>query len=125
MYLFYEKGIRGGQSVIFQKFCKANNKYLSDYDPKENNTYISYLDANNLYGWAMSKKLPIDNFKWIESLTEDFIMNYKDDSDVGYTLEVDLHYPKELHNLHNDYPLAPEKIKLGQCENYVELSMMN
>ena len=116
MYLFYEKGIRGGQSVIFQKFCKGNNKYLSDYDPKLKNIFISYLDANNLYGWAMSKKLPISGFKWIEPLTEDFIMNYNDDSDLGYTLEVDLHYPKELHDLHNDYPLAPERKKLGQCE---------
>lgn len=116
MYLFYEKGIRGGQSVIFQKFCKGNNKYLSDYDPNLKTIFISYLDANNLYGWAMSKKLPISGFKWIEPLTEDFIRNYNDDSDLGYTLEVDLHYPKELHDLHNDYPLAPERKKLGQCE---------
>ena len=60
----------------------------------------------------MSEKLPTSGFKWIDPLTEDFIMNYDDDSNVGYTLEVDLHYPKELHNLHNDYPLAPEKSEI-------------
>lgn len=116
MYLFYERGIRGGQSVIFEKFCKGNNKYLSDYDPNLKNIFISYLDANNLYGWAMIKKLPYSGFQWVDPLTEDFIMNYEESNEKGYTLEVDLHYPKELHDVHNDYPLAPEKIKLGICE---------
>ena len=117
MYLFYERGIRGGQSVIFNKYVKANNKYMGDYNKEEKSTYISYLDANNLYGWSMAKKLPYAGFKWLqEELSLDFVHNYNDNSDVGYTLEVDLHYPKHLHDKHNDYPLAPERLKLGHCE---------
>lgn len=117
MYLFYERGIRGGQSVVFNKYVEANNKYMSNYDENKKSTYISYLDANNLYGWAMAKKLPYAGFKWLnEELSLDFIRNYNEDSDIGYTLEVDLHYPQHLHDKHNDYPLAPERLKLGNCE---------
>jgi len=117
MYLFYEKGIRGGQSVIFSKYEKANNKYMKDFDPSNEKSYISYLDANNLYGWAMCKKLPFGCFEWYDLLTYNDIMQYKEeDNEYGYTLEVDLHYPIELHDSHNDYPLAPEKLKLKHCE---------
>lgn len=114
MYLFFEKGIRGGQSVIFQKHAEANNKYMSNYEKNKESSYISYLDANNLYGWSMSKKLPIDGFEWIENIEAinmDFIENYDFNCDKGYTLDVDLSYPKELHDCHNDYPLAPERFK--------------
>lgn len=117
MYLFYERGIRGGQSVIFNKYVEANNQYMEEYDEDKEKSFISYLDANNLYGWAMAKKLPYAGFKWIDTLSLDTIMNYnEDDTDTGYTLEVDLEYPQELHDKHNDYPLAPEKLKLGCCE---------
>lgn len=112
MYQFFERGIRGGQSVIFKKYCKANNKYLSDYKPEEPSTYISYLDANNLYGVSMSCKLPISNFEWINGneINEEMIMNYNEETDdIGYVLEVDLEYPEALHDLHNDYPLCPER----------------
>ena len=111
MYLFFERGIRGGQSVIFNKYAAANNKYMEDYDEDMDNTFISYLDANNLYGHAMNRPLPYKDFKWVDSISIDTIMNYDENSDIGYTLEVDLHYPKELHDLHNDYPLAPERYK--------------
>ena len=73
-------------------------------------SYISYLDANYLYGLAMCKKLPYDDFKWYYgTMDEKRVMKHSDDDDdIGYMLEVDLDYPKELHDLHKDYPLAPE-----------------
>jgi hypothetical protein len=64
MYLFIEKGLRGGNSMIAHRYAKANNKYLSDYNPDEKSSHIMYLDANNLYGWAMCQKLPYGDFKW-------------------------------------------------------------
>ena len=76
--------------------------------------YIMYLDANNLYGWAMSQYLPTGGFRWMTQKQIDKIdlAKYKEDSEKGLILEVDLEYPEELHDLHNDYPLGPEKVKL-------------
>jgi hypothetical protein len=73
-----------------------------------------YLDANNLYGWAMSQPLPTGEFDWLneEEIANLDIMQIPDNSEEGYILEVDLKYPKELHDLHNDYPFAPEKMKI-------------
>ena len=128
MHLFFEKEIRGGISTVTGRYSKANNPYMEDYDPEKETAYIQYLDANNLYGWAMSRYLPVGNFKW---LPEDNIKYYmKNPSNISScTLEVDLEYPKELHDLHNDYPLAPENIEingtkklilhLGNRKNYV------
>ena len=114
MYLFIEKGLRGGISYIANRYGKANNKYMKEYDEKVPSKYIMYLDANNLYGWAMSKYLPTGGFDWLtEQQIEGLdLTKFKEDSKRGLILEVDLEYPKELHNLHNDYPLAPEKIKV-------------
>jgi len=111
MALFIEKGLRGGISYIAHRYARANNKYLSDYNPKLDDSYLMYLDANNLYGWAMIQRLPTSNFKWWEKVPEDpsFLANYDENSDKGIILEVDLEYPKELHHLHNEYPCAPEK----------------
>ena len=122
MYLFFENGIRGGQSVIFNKHSKANNKYLDDYNPDEENKYIIYLDANNLYGEAMSHKLPISGFEWfpVDLMTEEMIKNYSDANEVGYVLEVDLNYPEHLHNKHNDYPLAPERFNNKLCGTFYD-----
>ena len=107
IYNFIEKGLRGGLSVITHRQATANNKYLENYDSSKPSIYIPYLDANNLYGWAMSQYLPYDSFKWIKN--EDFnLQNVKEDSEKGHILEVDLEYPKELHDLHNDYPYCPE-----------------
>ena len=113
--LFIEKGMRGGISYIAHRHAVANNKYMKNYDPEVESSYIMYLDANNLYGWAMSQSLPFKDFKWLDPAEyedpEDFILeNYTDDTRKGVILEVDLEYPEELHDLHNDYPLAPEKI---------------
>ena len=111
MYQFIEKGLRGGTSYIANRYGKANNKYMKNYNENEPSKYIMYLDANNLYGWAMSKYLPTGNFKWQENIN---LGNYTDESKKGLILEVDLEYPKELHDLHNDFPLAPEKIKVSE-----------
>ena len=112
-YLFIEKGLRGGISHIAERYAKANNKYLNDYDPKTPSTLISYLDMNNLYGWAMSEYLPYKGFKWLKNIDKFDIMSINDKSSIGYFLEVDLEYPDELHELHNDFPLAPETLAVS------------
>ena len=116
MFQFIEKGMRGGISYIANRYGKANNKYMKTYDKKEPTKYIMYLDANNLYGWAMSQYLPTGNFRWMTEKQIDKInlANYKEDNKKGLILEVDLEYPEELHNLHNDYPLGPEKVKVTE-----------
>jgi hypothetical protein len=103
MYLFIEEGLCGGISMISNRFSKANNPYVPDYDPDEDSSYIMYLDANNLYGWAMSQPLPTGEFDWLneEEISNLDITQIPDDSDEGYIFEVDLKYPKELHDLHN------------------------
>ena len=108
MQLFIEKGLRGGISYIAHRHAEANNKYTRNYDPDKPSSYIMYLDANNLYGWAMSQPLPYRNFKWV--MADSVIPKRKG---IGHIYEVDLEYPKELHDLHNDYPCAPEKIKVS------------
>ena len=110
MFLFFEKGVRGGVSAITKRYAKANNRYMgSEYDPNKPSIFIPYLDANNLYGWTMSQLLPHSGFKW---LSEKELEEMLDDPTKikGCTLEVDLVYPTKLHDLHNDYPLAPEQI---------------
>ena len=113
MYLMIEKGIRGGVSSIMKRFSKANHKGLDDYDPEKPNKHILYLDANNLYGWAMSKPLPYKNFEW---MSENELKNW---SSVPCILEVDLEYPKELHDFHNEYPLAPERLLVNKVEKLI------
>ena len=113
MFLFIEKGMRGGISYIANRYGKANNKYMKNFNPKEASKYIMYLDANNLYGWAMSQYLPTGGFKWLTEEEVD-LSKFNDESEKGLILEVDLEYPEELHNLHNDYPLAAEKIKVTE-----------
>ena len=108
MQLFIEKGLRGGISYIAHRHAEANNKYIRNYDPDILFSYIMYLDANNLYGWAMSQPLPYGNFRWVRA--NNVIPKRKG---IGHIYEVDLEYPKELHDLHNDYPCAPEKIKVS------------
>ena len=111
MYNFIEKGLRGGLSVITQRKATANNKYMKDYDNNKPDIYIPYLDANNLYGWAMKQYLPYGSFKWKDP--EEFVLNnINNDSEIGHILEVDLEYPKELHDLHNEYPYCPEHLKI-------------
>ena len=109
MLLMVEEGIRGEIWHSIHRYAKVNNKYMKNYNNNEGSSYVQYLDANNLYGWAMSKKLPVNGFKWIDNnetaglvINEDFIKNYDENNDKGYILEVDVKYPKRLHNLHSD-----------------------
>ena len=111
MHVFFEKGTRGGISYIFHKDRKNNNKYLKPYDPKQESKHVIYLDANNLYGYAMSKFLPTRGFKPID-LKEFDLNKYTSNKSKGRVLEVDLEYSKELWELQNDYPLAPDKIEI-------------
>ena len=113
MFQFIEKGMRGGISYIANRYGKANNKYMENYNPKDATKYIVYLDANNLYGWAMIQYLPTGGFEWLTEKEVD-LSKYNDESEKGLILEVDLEYPEELHDLHNDYPLAAEKIKVTE-----------
>ena len=108
MFQFIEKGMRGGVSHIANRYGRAN---IKEYDEKAPSKYIMYLDADNIYGWAMSQYLPTGGFRWLteKEINKIDLAKYKKDSEKGVTLEVDLEYPQELHDLHNDYPLAPEK----------------
>lgn len=117
MYLFCEKGIRGGMVLASHKFGKANNPQTPDYDSSKPNSYILYLDANSLYPTAMKMKLPYGGFKWATNeWTCEEIMSLDDDGNRGYIFEVDLKYPRSLHDKHNDYPLAPENIDAEASE---------
>ena len=124
MFQFIEKGMRGGISYIANRYGKANNKYMKNYDEKAPSKYIMYLDANNLYGWAMSQALPTGGFKWLspKQIEKINLGKYTENSKKGMILEVDLEYPTELHDLHNDYPLGPEKVKVTDemLSNYCE-----
>ena len=98
MFLIVEKGIRGGIFHSIHKYAKANNKYMKNYDKEKELSYLEYLATNILYGWEMSKKLPVNGFEWVENLSpfkEDFIKNYDEDSNKGYFLEVDVEHPKK------------------------------
>ena len=115
MHLFIERGMRGGISYIAKRYCRANNEFVEGYDSSKEKSFITYWDVNNLYGAAMLKYLPYDEFEWVDKSEMDGI-NFNcvsAESDVGYFLEVDLEYPSELHELHNDYPLAPEKLRVS------------
>ena len=134
MLMMVEKGIRGGMCNAVYRYAKANNKYMKNYNKNIESSYLEYLDANNLYGWAMSQKLPVDDFKWIEKdnlskFDEKFIKYYDGNSDKRCILEVDVEYPKNLHKLHSDLSFLPERMKINKCskltctmqnkENYV------
>ena len=88
---------------------------MKDYDKNRESPYIQYWDVNSLYGWAMSQKLPLNNFEWIKDTSqfnEDFIKSYNEQSNEGYFLDVDVQYPKNLHDLHNDLPFLPRRMKI-------------
>ena len=106
MYLMGESGLRGGVKYVADRISKHNNKYLGDYDKKES-SYIMYLDANNLYSYAMGQPLTTGAFKWLKRDKCNKI--FKKKQDIGYFFECDLKYPKIVINFHNDYPLASEK----------------
>ena len=96
-----EDRIRGGICHAIQRYAKANNKYMRDYDKNKESSYIQYLDANNLYGKAMTEKLPVRGFRWmtdISRMDEEFVRSYDKNDIKGYILEVDVDYPNELQN---------------------------
>ena len=114
MLLMFEKGIRGGISMISNRHGRANNKFMKEkFDSSQPSKFVPYLDANNLYGWAMMKPLPVGDFHW---MTGDELENWME---FPCVLEVDLEYPEELHDFHNDYPLAPERIKINKVEKLI------
>ena len=117
-----EEGIRGGICHLIHRHARVNNKCMKNYDKNKESSYIQYLDANNLYGWAMSQKLPVNIFKWVNDVSkinEEFIKNYDEDSDKGYILEIDVKYLKKLHDLHSDLPFLPKKMKIDKCKKLV------
>ena len=121
MLLIVDKGIRSGMCQAIQMYAKADNKYIKNYDKNIVPSYLMYLDANNLYEWAMSQKLPVNGFKWEEdlSLSEDFIKNYDENSNKGYFLEVDVEQAKKLFNLHKYLPFLPEREKTKICKKLI------
>ena len=119
-----EEGIRGGICHSIHRYAKANNKYMKNYNNNEESSYIQYLDANNLYGWTMSKKLPVNEFKWLDSdkineINKGFIKKYNENDNKGYIFEVDVKYPKRLHELHSDLPFLSERMEVNKCKKLV------
>ena len=116
MLLLFEQGTRGGISTVTHRFGKANNKYMNEaFVPEEPSKFLAYLDANNLYGWAMIQRLPVAEFSWMNKKE---LENWRE---IPCVLEVDLEYPKELHDSHNDYPLAPESLQIGKVRKLAQL----
>ena len=99
MYLFFEKGARGRISYISNRYIKANNKYIKPYEPKPGSKHITYLGANNLYNYAMSKLLPASGLKWVD-IKEFDLSEHTSNSSKRCVLEVDFEYPKKLCELH-------------------------
>ena len=102
MLLMVEKGVRGGICHAIYRYAKANNKSMKNYNKGKEQSFLQYLDDNNLYGWAMSQKLLVSGFKWEKNI-----------------LEVDVKYPKNLHALHEDLPFLPERMQIGKCKRLV------
>ena len=122
MLLMVEEGIRGGICHAIHRYAKANNKYMNNYNENEESSYIQYLDANNLYGWAISQNLPVNRFKWLEDtseINEEFVKNHGENNDKGYILEVDVKYPKKLHDIHSDLPFLPKRMEIDKCKKLV------
>ena len=103
-------------------YAEANNKYMKNYDKNKESSFLMYVDANNLHVWAMSKKFPVDSFKWVDDLslfTEDFIKSYDEEGDVGYFLLADAEYPIKVRMLHSDLPFLPDRMKVHKVKNLV------
>ena len=124
MLIMFEEGNKGGMCQATYRYAKANNKYMKSYDKNKESAYLEYLDANNLYGWAMSQKLPSGNFKWIEKddiskFDDEFIKNYDENSDKGFIFEIDVEYPENIRMLHSNLPFLPERMKINKCTKFV------
>ena len=117
-----EEGIKGGICHAVHRYAKTNNKYMRNYDKNKESSYIQYLDAINLYGAAMSEKLPMNGFKWVNDIfeiNEKFVKSYNKNSDKGYILEEDVDYPSKLHKLHSDMPILPERMIIDKTKKLV------
>ena len=119
MYMFCERGIRGGVSCISQRYAKANHEGLPNYDPAVDRSHLLFVDSNNLYGMAMSEKMPVGNFRWekdenVELIDEEWVKRFAENGDEGCFLEVDLEIPERIHDETSDYPLCPEKIEVNE-----------
>ena len=122
--LMVEERIRGGMCQAVYRYAKANNKYMKNYNKSIKSSHTMYLDANNLYRWAMSQKSPADGFEWIKEddllkFDESFIKNYDENSDKGYILKADVEYLKKLFSLHKDLPFLPKRMKINKCSKLV------
>ena len=119
IHMFIDKGIRGGISFVGNPHAKASNKYIAETNDCEEKDYIMFFDVNNQYGAAMSEYLPTDGFEWdlsfnnmsVEEQTK-FILALKDDESTGYMFNCDLEYPKDLHDLHDEFPMCPENLTI-------------
>ena len=119
MLLMFERGIRGGITQAVHCYAKANNPCMGDkFDPKECTSYLQYLDANNLYGWAMSQSLPTGGFRWV-TIKPNEIDKLAARTDKGYLLEVDVSYPRELHDSHNDLSFMCDGMEINHVEKLV------
>ena len=120
MLMMFEQGIRGGMTHISKRYAEANNKYMKDFDETLPSTFIQYLDANGLYSWTMTQKVPTHGFKWVDfDKSEVEKLLKKKDTNQGYIFEVDLDYPESLWKTHNDYPLAPERKKIDKVDKLI------
>ena len=122
MFLTFEEGISDGICNKVHSYAEVNDKYMKNYDKNKEPSFLMYADANNLYGWAMSKKLPLDGFKWADDIfmfTKEFIKIYDEEGDVGYSLVVDIEYPKKLRMLHSDLPFLPDRMKVNKVKKLV------
>ena len=115
MLMMFERGIRIGITQAVHRYAKVNNKYMDSMNREIESSYIQYLDANNLYGWVMSQLLPTGEFKWVDVKPEEVYELLKKEN-YGYVLEVDVRYPKEIHDSHNDLPFMCEKMKIDGVE---------
>ena len=117
MYPFIQNSIRGGISMITSRYARANVPTLPEYNASLPNLNLIYLNANNLYGWAMSQLFPTHGFRFLQPNKIDGLGDVRqlaDDAEDGYIFEVDLSYPHHLHDSHDDYPLAPESLEIGR-----------
>ena len=122
--LMAEKGIRGGRCPSIYLYANANNKYMKHYDKNKEWSYLKYWGVNNLFGWAMLQKFPVNCFESIErtsQFTDNFVKSYNEECDEGYFPEVDVQYPEKLHERHNDLPFLPEKLKIEKVKKFVAI----
>ena len=118
MLIRFEEGIRGGICHAILRYAETNNKYMKNYDKNKESSFLTYLEANNSYGWTMTQQLPTGWFKWLKNASktgEELIKKYDNDSDIRVIYKVDIEYPKELHDLHRDLPFLSEKMKINKC----------